>query len=157
MAQQNSPEPRLQDQLQGQISPVGGLQVRRVEQSGRAEDQERDSGGPFPSPPSAQSLPSLRDCSGQGVPVHPESEQWSFQNSAAVQASLPAGRLQLSAQVSWEGQPGPGSLGKNLEMQPFCLVLLGFLLAPFGKGFILFKHFAQSTSCSVYQIIEKGA
>lgn len=33
-------------------------------------------------------------------------------------------------------------------MQPFCLVLLGSLLVPFGKGFILSKHFAQSTSCT---------
>lgn len=59
-----------------------------------AEDQGREAVGAYSFSPFR-----LWDCSGQGVPAHPESEQQSLWNSATGQASLQAGLPQLSAQV----------------------------------------------------------
>lgn len=118
-----------------------------------AEDQGREAMRAYSFHLWVQSLSGLWDCSGQGVPAHPESEQQSLQNSATGQASLPAGLLQLSAQICWEGQQGPRSSEKSLEMQPqACLPsvirIAAVTVLTFGKGFVLFKHFGQSTSCS---------
>lgn len=57
-----------------------------------AEDKGREAMGAYSFSPLG-----LWDCSGQGVPAHPASEQQSLWNSATGQASLPAGLLQLSA------------------------------------------------------------
>lgn len=105
-----------------------------------AEDQGREAveGLPVPSHPQAQSLPACETVlyrESQPCPC-PKSEQQSLRNSATVQASVPARRLQLSAQTCWEGQQDPGSPEKNLERQPQAFLPSGIRLIavlPFCK------------------------
>lgn len=75
-------------------------------------------------------------------------KQQSLRNSATVQASLPAGLLQLSAEICWEGQHGPRNPEKSLEIQPQAFLPSVIRIIAVGEGFIVFKHLAQSTSCT---------